>query len=148
VSALAAVEGSALAQALKASLWLYPAVETLHILGFSLLFGAIAVYDLRVLRGGGAEEARRIGRIAVPAAAAGLALAAAAGALLFTVEATRYAANDAFRWKIALIALALANVAWAHAAAGRGAAAARAGAAASLVLWAAVLAAGRLVAYL
>ena len=29
--------------------WLYPAVETLHIVGFSVLVGAVAMFDLRVL---------------------------------------------------------------------------------------------------
>ena len=38
-----------LGQAMRQWLWLYPAVETAHIVGIGLLFGSIAVLDLRLL---------------------------------------------------------------------------------------------------
>ena len=46
---LGALEASALGQAMRQWLWLYPAVETAHIVGIALLFGSIAVLDLRLL---------------------------------------------------------------------------------------------------
>lgn len=61
--------------------------------------------DLRLLRGDrGALWLR-------PYAAAGLALAALCGALLFVTQAVDYAANGWFRAKLVVLALALANVA-------------------------------------
>ncbi len=43
------IESSALALAMRQSTWLYPAVETVHIVGLALLVGSIAVLDLRLL---------------------------------------------------------------------------------------------------
>ena len=33
----------------RESLWLFPAIETLHLLGMAALVGTIAVFDLRLL---------------------------------------------------------------------------------------------------
>jgi hypothetical protein len=147
---LAALQRSALAQTLRGSLWLYPAVETLHIVGLALLVGAIAVFDARVIRAGPGFDLGGWTRSVLPVARVGFALAAAMGLLLFTAEATACAANPAFVAKLALILLALANIAVFHRLARRTlrvSAALRAAAAASLVLWLLVLACGRLIAY-
>ena len=48
-SPILGIEGSGLGQAMRQWLWLYPAVETIHITGIALLFGSIAVLDLRLL---------------------------------------------------------------------------------------------------
>lgn len=134
----AALETSALGQAMRESLWLYPAVELAHILGFSLLIGAIVAYDLRLIAG------REAPAIAQRVAMFGLVLAAPAGLLLFTAEATGYVHNTVFLLKLALIALALANVALFH----FGLSPSRFAGAASLGLWLGVLVCGRLIAYL
>jgi hypothetical protein len=147
---LAALQHSALAQTLRGSLWLYPAVETLHIVGLALLVGAVAVFDACVIRARAGFDLGGWTRSVLPVARTGFALAVAMGLLLFTVEATAYAANPAFVAKLALILLALANVAVFHRLARRTTgvtAALRAAAAASLVLWLLVLACGRLIAY-
>jgi hypothetical protein len=133
----AALEASGFARSMRDSLALYPAVEILHIVGFALLFGAIVTYDLRLVVG------REPPAIAQRAAAVGLALAVPAGLMLFTVEATAYLHNPVFVAKLALIALALANVGFFHFARTAG----RAAGAASLALWLGVLVCGRLIAY-
>ena len=46
---MGAIEGSSLGQAMRESLWLYPAIEIVHIVGIALLFGSIAVLDMRLL---------------------------------------------------------------------------------------------------
>ena len=46
---LAAIEASGLGVAMRQWLWLYPAVEVVHLAGIALLFGSIAVLDLRLL---------------------------------------------------------------------------------------------------
>lgn len=40
---------TALAQAMRGWLWLYPIVEIIHIIGFVILVGAVLMFDLRVL---------------------------------------------------------------------------------------------------
>lgn len=137
---LAAIEHSGLGATLRGSLWLFPAVETLHIVGFAVLVGSISVFDLKVLAKGVGD------RTAVLTARTGFALAAPMGLLLFVAEAGAYAANPLFRLKLALIALALVNVAWFHARAERGSGM-RLAAGLSLASWLAVLVCGRMIAY-
>jgi hypothetical protein len=154
---LVALEGSALGQELRQSLWLYPTVETLHILGFALLVGAIVTFDLRVLTAPSALDIAPWMRSVVPVAAGGLGLAAAMGFLLFVTEATAYIRNPLFLAKMLLLALGLGNILWFHLGPWRlrkelGPSigilpAMRASALASLALWVAVLSCGRLIAY-
>ena len=48
-TALHALEGSGIGRIMRESLWTYPAVETLHIIGLATVFGTILVVDLRLL---------------------------------------------------------------------------------------------------
>ena len=43
------LEATAAATAMRQSLWLYPIVEILHIIGFVILVGSILALDLRLL---------------------------------------------------------------------------------------------------
>ncbi len=151
------LERTAAGEALRGSLWLYPMVEVVHILGFALLVGAIAAYDLRLMGVRALLPADLLARLLLPVAAAGLLLAVPSGALLFVTEAAPLSANPAFWAKMGLLGLALANVAAFHLGPGRRLAdwsldarppaAARVAGAASLALWTGVLAGGRLIAY-
>ena len=148
---LAAVQASSIGFGLRNSVWLYPAVETLHIVGFAVLVGSIVTFDLGVLRSSRTANLAAWSRAVLPVARAGFALAVPMGLLLFTVEATAYAANPAFRLKLVLLALAIANVAVFHVLA-RGVLlptpALRVSAALSLVVWLGVLGCGGMIAYL
>jgi hypothetical protein len=42
-------EATAIGSAVRESVWLFPAIEAVHLIGLSLLFGAIIVVDLRLL---------------------------------------------------------------------------------------------------
>ena len=155
---LAALESSGLGDTLRQSVWLYPLVEVVHNLGFALLVGAILAFDLRLL---GVRSARlpadALSRLLLPVAVTGFALAVPTGVLLFVTEATSLVRNPMFLAKMALIILALANIAAFHSHVGRHMAAwsdaerppraARLAGAASLTLWIGVLACGRLIAY-
>jgi len=101
------LEDSSIGASVRESLWLFPAIETIHLLGMALLFTTIAAFDLRLLgltlRGTPAHElARRL----FPWAWAGFAVQVITGALLFSSEATKMAVNPAFRLKMLLIVLA------------------------------------------
>ena len=154
---LAWLESTAVAVAMRESVWLYPAVEIAHILGFVILVGAAAMFDLRLLGLSRAIPVTGLARHLLPWARLGLALAAPTGVLMFVAEATTTAANTAFQLKLVLIGLAVLNAAvfhrWAFKSVkywDREAAsppAARAAAAISLALWTTVIACGRLIAY-
>ncbi|HMR29639.1 MAG TPA: hypothetical protein PKA13_03140 [Geminicoccaceae bacterium] len=155
---LVALESSGLGRTLRGSLWLYPAVETLHILGFAVLVGSIVAFDLRLLTAPDRFDVEGWVRRLVPIAAAGLLLAVPMGFLLFTAEATAYFRNPVYLTKMALLLLALANVVWFHLGPYRRHKAIgpsmgipssmRLSAGASMVGWIAVLTCGRLIAYI
>jgi hypothetical protein len=81
---------------------------------------------------------------------AGFAVAAAAGGLMFVSSATEFGRHPAFLTKLALMGTAAVNALWFHLRCSlqRHDAVARVQAAASLLLWFAVIGAGRLIAYL
>lgn len=146
---LAALEASGLGHAARHSAWLFTAANLLHVLGSALLVGAIAVFDLKVLASGG-RGAWETGRVAIPLAAAGLALQVPTGVVLLAVEARALGQNPAFLAKAGLIVLGLVNVALFHRRfrAGTDLARARLHAGASLAAWVLALLAGRLIAYI
>lgn len=111
---LAWLEATPAATAVRAPPWLYPALETLHILGLGLLVGAAWTWDLRLLGLGRGIAVSELGRLTLPLARAGFGVAASSGALLFASDAVATAANPAFRAKLALIALAALSAALFH----------------------------------
>lgn len=144
---LAALEASAAAQWLRIHSLAYAAINALHIIGIALLFGPIAVWDWRVLRGRGAAELELLRRTA----SIGAMLAIVTGACLFSVKPLEYATNAAFQYKLTSIAAALLNVAAAHLLARHDASATgtptRVAAALSLALWLAAIGLGRWIAF-
>lgn len=149
---LAAIEGNALAEALRGARWGYAAVNGAHVLGIALLVGAILPLDLRLLGLWPAVPRAALVRVLVPVAATGLALAVAAGTLLFSVRAREYADNPFLLAKLALVATGTAGALALHARHGRmleGAHARtlRAHAALSMACWLGALACGRLIAF-
>jgi len=149
---LGALEASSLGQAMRQWLWLYPAVETVHILGIALLFGSIAVMDLRLLGVSRGIPVRVLARHVLPWSAAAFILIVPSGLAMFVAHATEFIASPVFALKICLILAAGANAGIFHAGAFRGAAnwdvdvmppvAARAAGAVSLALWLSVIACG------
>ncbi len=129
--------------------WAYPALEVLHLLGMALLLGNLALLELRVFGLGLALPAEPLARLALSLSLAGFGLAAASGVLMFATQAQELLANRAFTLKMALLMLAGCNAAFFHA---RGSLrrldrTARALMLASSLLWLAVLACGRWIAY-
>ncbi len=151
------IEASALGEAMRKSLWLYPAVEVVHLLGIALLVGSIAVLDLRLLGLSRSIPVRRFAAHVLPWSIASFVLIVPSGLAMFVAHASDFIASPVFALKISLILAAGVNAAVFHAGVFRGAAAwdtdamppaaARAAAALSLLLWVSVLACGRLLAY-
>lgn len=143
-----------LAGFLRRSSTAYMLVNAAHVLGLGLTLGAILPLDLRLLGLFRSVPLAVIGPFLTRAAAVGLALALVTGVLLVSVRPVEYLANPAFRLKLVLLALALANVAAQHGAgirvafaAGRASGRARLLAGASATLWLAVLVAGRAIGF-
>jgi hypothetical protein len=143
------------ALAMRASGWLYPAVEIVHIAGFAVLVGAVAMFDLRVLGFGRALPVRLLARHLLPWSAGSMLLVLPSGLLLFAAEAPDLAANRVFLLKLVLIVAAGLNALAFHGGPYRMAdrwesgapLQARLHAVLSLLLWLAVIACGRLLAY-
>src|SRR5688572_17041555 len=82
-----------LAQAMREHAWLYPIVETLHIIGFTVLVGAVAMFDLRVLGFGRQLPAKALGRHLLPWSAGSMLLVLPTGVLLFVADPLALLAN-------------------------------------------------------
>ena len=157
MTAMGAIEASALGQAMRQWLWLYPSVETVHIVGIALLVGSIVVLDLRLLGLSRSLPVRRLSAHILPWTAASFVLIIPSGLAMFVAHAGELIANPVFAVKMCLILLAGANAGVFHAGVFRSAGkwdvdvmpplAARAAAAASLLIWISVIACGRLLAY-
>ena len=154
---LRAVEQSALAAAMRGDLWLYPAVEVLHICGFVILVGSVVMFDLRLFGFSRGLPVRGLARHLLPWSCAALLLIVPTGLMMFSAHASDFVDNRAFVLKLTLLMFAATNAAAFHAGVFRSAAkwdkdvaapvGARLHAAASLVLWIAIISCGRLIAY-
>jgi hypothetical protein len=131
----------------------YPVANTVHVLALVLLLGGIGLVDLRTLGAFRSLPLQPLARALVPIAATGVLILAASGSILFAADAESVARKGVFQLKLALISLALTNVAvfrWLYGAvaADPPPAGARFLALASLLLWVCVAIAGRMIAYL
>ncbi len=150
------LEGTWLSSFMNWSAWAWPLCESLHFLGLTLLIGTVVLFDLSLL--GWVKELAPAGfRPLERCGAFGFLLCAATGALFVVGIPRGYLGNPAFHWKVVFLSAALVNVLIYHrTVAGRVAAlppggqvpgAARWMGGLSLLLWTAVLCAGRLVAF-
>jgi hypothetical protein len=156
-SAMHTIEATGLGRFMREALWAYPAAETLHIVGIGLLFGSIAVVDLRLLGLGRRLPVSALAGFAVPWSLAGFVLAATAGLLMFTAHAAEFITLPVFILKMGLILVGGINAAILHIGVLRdtrawdtGATtppAAKVAAGLSIALWIGVVACGRLIAY-
>jgi hypothetical protein len=147
---ISAIEQLALAAAIRRSVWAYPALEIVHIGSFGTLIGSMLLLELRVFGIARAIDVLPLARLAVRTSLVAFACAAGSGLLLFSSNATEFAAHPAFRVKLVLIMIAGANALVFHLRDGlrRHDGIARLQAGASLLLWLLVLGAGRLIAYI
>jgi hypothetical protein len=135
---------------MRLSRWTYAAVNAAHILGIALLVGAILPLDLRLLGLWRSQPLAPLARVLVPTAAAGLVLAAAAGALLFLARPADYASRPVFLAKLLLIALGATSALALHLGPGlegAGVARRRLAGLLSVACWIPALVLGRLIAF-
>ena len=155
---LAALEASSIATRIRESLYLFPFIEAAHVIGLTMVFGTIAIVDLRLL--GLASTRRPFSRIASDIMRwtwAAFALTALTGLLMFSTNAAVYYHNVYFRAKMAMLVCAGINIVIFERTAGRSmhrwdrdVAAPRAGrtaAVVSLVVWIGIIFLGRWVGF-
>jgi hypothetical protein len=138
------------------SRWGWPAAESIHFLGLSMLVGMIALFDLRLL-----GVAKRIPIAAlhklIPWGILGYAINVVSGSMFLMAEPDQYVFNPAFHFKLLFMALAGLNVLAFYSILYRRAMAAGADeeaprgakivAMASLALWVGVIVCGRLLTF-
>lgn len=152
-----ALEQSGFAAAIRQSPWLYPAANVGHIVSLVFFVGAVAVMDVRLLGGLAMTAPGPLLSRARGFAVAALVGMAVTGFVLFSAEASHLAVNPVFQLKAALVGAGLVNVVLYEFMARReveklppGAimpARARIAGLLSLVIWVAVAACGRSIAY-
>jgi hypothetical protein len=139
--------------AIAESTWLFPIVETVHVLALTVVVGSVAMMDLRLLGVGSKDRAAsEVIASSLPWAWSAFAVAFVAGSLMFSSKAATYYVNLPFRIKMVCLVLAAANMLIFHVVTARGMAtwdrgtpppAARFAAACSLTLWIVIVASGR-----
>jgi len=102
------MESTPVGQAIRHSASLIALLESIHLIGLTLLLGTILMVDLSLLGLGiGRTPASRIARELRGWTAAGLAIMLVSGPLILSSEAVRCYKTPAFWAKMALLALAL-----------------------------------------
>lgn len=151
------LESTSFALAVAESQWLFPTLETIHVLAIAVVVGSIAMVDLRLL---GLSSARipvtRVTQDTLPVTWAAFVIAVLSGGALFVSNATIYLQAWPMLFKIGLIGLAGLNMllfhhfvyrsvdSWDE---GKAPVAARIAGGLSLIFWFTVVALGRWIAF-
>ncbi len=155
-TAVHAIESSGLGRMMRESLWAYPIVETLHIIGLATVYGSILVVDLRLLGLSRGVCVSRLARHALPWTLGAFVLVLCTGLMMFTAHTADFLGNEVFMLKMGLILTAGLNAWLLHRGAMRAAGSwdtgmppsrVRWAAALSIALWTGVIACGRFLAY-
>lgn len=134
---------------LKTNAVAYPSLEILHIIGIALVFGTLWIVDMRILGLMRVFDVNQLAKHVIPWTFAGFLLVAVTGLIMFATRAGELINNAAFTLKIYLIIAAGTNAAVLHA---RGTIDAntvltKVQAVISILIWVAVVACGRWIAY-
>jgi len=132
--------------------WVFPLVQSLHFIGFAMSIGTIAIVDIRLLGlGMRRQPAAQLDADLKPWTRAGITVMLITGPLMFSTDAVAYHYNPSFQFKMVCLTLALLM----HFTLRRRAVqpdappiAAKLAATTSLLLWAAVVAGGRMIAFI
>jgi hypothetical protein len=114
-SIVTAIQNLPLAAAMRGetagSEWLFPIVETIHVLTLTVVFGSIVMVDLRLVGvTGRGTSISRLTEETLPWTWTAWVLSAITGTMLFTSKAVTYYGNFQFRMKFVFMALAAVNM--------------------------------------
>ena len=108
---LLSIENTHIASSIRDSLFLFPMLESIHVVGLALVFGTIAIVDLRLL--GLASTHRPFRTMASDILKwtwVAFAITFVTGGLMFSTNATVYFHNPVFQAKMAILLLAGINM--------------------------------------
>ena len=109
------IEYSSLGITIAESTWMFPTIETLHVIGLVTVLGMIAIVDLRLIGvSSRALAVTKLSKDTLPWVWGAFALAAITGGLLFISKASSYVGNPYFLWKMGMMALAGLNMMYFH----------------------------------
>ena len=132
--------------------WLFPVIQSVHIIGLTMLVGTTCLVDFCLLGMGMRRQgASDIASVLAPWTTAGLLTVLVTGPLMFSSDLTRYLNNPAFLLKMALLGMTLAGHFTLHRRVVRDssrldATRQKLAAVLSLILWSSVVLAGRAIA--
>jgi len=108
LSFFTACENNFLGEAIRGSTWLFPAIESVHLLGLGVIGGAVLVVNLRLIGLGIARQPTpQLWRDTRPWLLGSLAVMLVSGALLFTSEAVKLYYHEAFWVKMTSLLLSI-----------------------------------------
>lgn len=97
-----------LGQTVSGSVWLFPAIETVHILAMAIMFGGLLVINLRMLGLGiRSQPVNALATTLMPFVNWGLIVMLISGYGMFASEAIKCFSNDGFKFKMASLAAVL-----------------------------------------
>lgn len=149
------LEKTSWAADIRQSLWLYPALEIVHILGIVMLVGPAFMFDLRLLGFSRSLPVAGLSTHLLPWSRRGLLLIIPSGVLLFITNAKTLGNDPVFWLKMGLLLVAGLNVFIFHNfilrlnthIGGELRFSAKISACVSIIVWISVIACGRLLAY-
>ncbi len=101
-------ENTSLGEAIRDSRWLFPAIESVHLLALAVIGGAVLVMNLHLLGFGiKRQSATQLWRDTWPWLVGSLTVMLTSGVLLFTSEATKLYYHEAFWVKMISLLLAM-----------------------------------------
>jgi hypothetical protein len=101
-------EASLVGQTIRESLWLFPVIEAVHLLGLAVIGGTVLLVDLRLLGWGLRQPVREIAHDAQPWFLASLVVMLVTGVSLFLSESVKCYYSQAFWVKMTCLPLAIA----------------------------------------
>ena len=109
------IEYSGFGTTIAESTWMFPTLETLHVISLVTVLGTIFVMDLRMLGWTSNKFAvTATAKDTLPWTWGAFVFAAITGTLLFVSKASSYVANPYFLWKMSMMALAGLNMMYFH----------------------------------
>jgi hypothetical protein len=102
------IDAAALGESIEAVKWVWPACETLHFIGLSLLLGVVFLVDLRMLGFMKHVSYMTLHRL-LPWGILGFGLNVLTGMIFFVGNSAQYTRSVPFQWKMALVLIAGAN---------------------------------------
>lgn len=102
------VEATQLGDTIRESLWLFPAIEAVHLIGLAVIAGAVLVVDMRLCGVGlRRQPVAQLAADVQPWLIGSLIVMLTTGSLLFTSEAIKCYYSAAFWWKMTSLSLAI-----------------------------------------